>query len=44
MLNTVKKLVRSVLKSHVRRTVISGEVAEEELKEIFKFLEKEGKN
>lgn len=44
MLNTVKKLVRSVLKSHVRRTVVSGEVAEEELKEIFKFLEKEGKN
>jgi uncharacterized protein YuzB (UPF0349 family) len=33
-----------VLKSHVRRTVVSGEVAEEELKEIFKFLEKEGKN
>ena len=44
MLNTVKKLVRSVLKSHVRQTVVSGEVAEEELKEIFKFFEKEGKN
>ncbi len=44
MLNTVKKLVRSVLKNHVRQTVVSGEVAEEELKEIFKFLEKEGKN
>ena len=44
MLNTVKKLFRSVLKNHVRQTVISGDVAEEELKEIFKFLEKEGKN
>ncbi|MFC1634807.1 RNA polymerase sigma factor [Planctomycetota bacterium] len=44
MLNTVKKLFRSVLKNHVRQTVISGVVAEEELKEIFKFLEKEGKN
>ncbi|MBN2314436.1 MAG: sigma-70 family RNA polymerase sigma factor [Sedimentisphaerales bacterium] len=44
MLNTVKKLIRSVLKSHVRQTVVSGALAEEELKEIFKFLEKEGKN
>lgn len=43
MLNTVKKLVRSVLKNHVRQTVVSGEVVEEELKEIFKFLGKEGK-
>jgi len=43
MLNTVKKLVRSVLKNHVRQTVVSGEVAEDELKEIFKSLEKEGK-
>jgi RNA polymerase sigma-70 factor (ECF subfamily) len=43
MLNTVKKLFRSVLRNHVRQTVISGVVAEEELKEIFKFLEKEGK-
>jgi len=44
MLNTVKKLVRSLLKSHVRQTVLSGEAAEEELKEILKFLEKKGKN
>jgi len=44
MLNTVKKLVRSVLRSHVRQTVISGEAAEEELKEILKFFEKDGKN
>jgi hypothetical protein len=43
MLNTVKKLVRSVLKNHIRQTVVSGEVVDEELKEIFKFLEKEGK-
>ena len=43
MLNTVKKLVRSVLKNHVRQTVVSGEAVDEELKEIFKFLEKEGK-
>jgi len=44
MLNTVKKLFRSVLKNHVHQTVISGVVAEEELKEIFKFIEKDGKN
>ena len=44
MLNTVKKLVRSTLKSHIRQTVISGDVAEEELKEIFKFFEKKGQN
>jgi len=44
MLNTVKKLLRSVLKNHVRQTVISGVAAEEELKEVFKFFEKEGKN
>jgi len=42
MLNTVKKLVRSVLRRHVLQTVISGEMAEEELQEIFKFFEKEG--
>ncbi|UCC98474.1 MAG: sigma-70 family RNA polymerase sigma factor [Phycisphaerales bacterium] len=44
MLNTAKRLVRSVLKSHVRQTVVSGEAAEEELKEILKLFEKEGKN
>jgi DNA-directed RNA polymerase specialized sigma24 family protein len=44
MLNTVKKLIRSVLKSYVRQTVVSKEVGEEELKEVFRFfLEKEGK-
>jgi DNA-directed RNA polymerase specialized sigma24 family protein len=44
MLNTVKKLVRNTLKSYIRQTVISGDVAEEELKEIFKFFEKKGQN
>lgn len=43
MLNTVKKLVRSVLKIYVRQTVDSGKAAEEELNEIVKFFEKEGK-
>jgi DNA-directed RNA polymerase specialized sigma24 family protein len=44
MLNTVKKLVRSTLKSHIRQTVISGNIAEEELKEIFKYFETKGQN
>ena len=44
MLNTVKKLVRSVLESHVRQTVVSGEAVEGELREISKFLERKGKN
>jgi DNA-directed RNA polymerase specialized sigma24 family protein len=43
MLNTVKKLVRSVLGNFVRQTVTSSEAAEEELREISKFLEKGGK-
>ena len=40
MLGTVKRQFQSVLKKHVRQTVISGEVAEEELREMFKFFEK----
>jgi RNA polymerase sigma-70 factor (ECF subfamily) len=40
MLKTVKRLFRSVLEKHVRYTVLSGEAVEEELREIFKFLEK----
>jgi DNA-directed RNA polymerase specialized sigma24 family protein len=40
MLKTVKRLFRNVLEKHVRQTVLTGEAAEEELKEIFKFLEK----
>ena len=44
MLKTVKRLFRSVLKKHVRQTVISGEAVEEELREIFRFLGKERTN
>ncbi len=44
ILKTVKRLFRSVLEKHVRQTVVSGEAVEEELKEIFKFLEKERTN
>ena len=41
MLKTVKRLFRSVLEKHVRQTVASGAAVEEELREIFRFLEKE---
>lgn len=44
MLKTVKRLFRSVLEKHIRQTVLSGEAIEEELREIFKFLEKERTN
>jgi hypothetical protein len=40
MLGTVKRRFQTVLTEHVRQTVISGEVAEEELKEMFTFLKK----
>jgi len=40
MLGTVKRQFQSVLKKHIRQTVISGEAAEEELGEMFKFFEK----
>jgi RNA polymerase sigma-70 factor (ECF subfamily) len=40
MLKTVKRLFRSVLDKHVRQTVLTGEAVEEELRDIFKFLEK----
>jgi DNA-directed RNA polymerase specialized sigma24 family protein len=40
MLGTVKRQFQSVLKKHVRQTVLSGETAEEELREMFKFFEK----
>jgi len=43
MLNTAKKLVRRVLQEHVRQTVVSSEAQEEELKEISRFWEREGK-
>ena len=39
MLTTVKRCFQSMLRERVRQTVLSGEAAEEELKEIFKFLE-----
>jgi RNA polymerase sigma factor (sigma-70 family) len=39
MFKTVKRLFQSVLKKHVRQTVSSGEIAEDEMREIFKFME-----
>ncbi|TKJ37845.1 MAG: hypothetical protein CEE38_07205 [Planctomycetes bacterium B3_Pla] len=41
MLKTVKRLFKSVLHKHVRQTVTSGEAVDAELREVFKFLEKE---
>lgn len=41
MLGTVKRQFQSILTKHVRQTVLSGDVAEAELGEMFKFLEKE---
>ena len=38
MLGTVKRRFQTVLKAHVRQTVLSGEMAEEELRDLFKFL------
>jgi DNA-directed RNA polymerase specialized sigma24 family protein len=35
MLGTVKRRFQTVLKAHIRQTVMSGEVAEEELREMF---------
>lgn len=40
MLKTVKRLFQSTLRKHVRQTVASGEIVEEELQEIFEFFEK----
>jgi DNA-directed RNA polymerase specialized sigma24 family protein len=40
MLGTVKRQFRTILDKHVRQTVVSGEAAEEELSEIFEFLER----
>jgi hypothetical protein len=39
MLKTAKRLFRSILEKHVQQTVVCGEAAEEELQEIFGFLE-----
>ncbi len=40
MLGTVKRQFQNLLTKHVRQTVLSGEAAEEELGEMFRFLEK----
>jgi len=40
MLGTAKRQFQSVLKKHILQTVVSGEAAEEELREMFKFFEK----
>ena len=40
MLGTVKRQFQKILTKHVHQTVLSGDVAEEEMKEMFKFLEK----
>ena len=40
MLGTVKRQFQKILTKHVRQTVLSGDVAEDELQEMFKFLEK----
>jgi RNA polymerase sigma-70 factor (ECF subfamily) len=41
MLTTVKRCFQRMLRERVRQTVLSGEAAEEELREIFRFLEPE---
>ena len=40
ILGTVKRQFQNVLTKHVRQTVMSGDVAEAELQEMFKFLKK----
>ena len=40
MLKTVKRLFQSTMRKHVRQTVASDEIIEEELREIFEFLGK----
>jgi RNA polymerase sigma-70 factor (ECF subfamily) len=40
MLGTVKRQFQKILTKHVHQTVLSGDVAEEEMKEMFKFLKK----
>lgn len=41
MLETVKRRFQSVLRKQVRQTVMTGQVVEEELKEILKFFKKQ---
>ena len=40
MIGTVKRRFQTLLTEHIRQTVISGEVAEEELGEMFQFFKK----
>jgi RNA polymerase sigma-70 factor (ECF subfamily) len=40
MVKTVKRRFQSVLRSHVRQTLVSGELADEEMQEIFRFFQK----
>lgn len=42
MIETVKRRFQSILRKQVRQTVLSGQVVEEELKEILKFFKKQG--
>ena len=43
MLGTVKRQFQSMLTKQVRQTVLSGEAAEEELGDMFRFLKKESR-
>ncbi len=43
MLGTVKRQFQTILVKHVRQTVLSGEAAEEELGEMFRFLKKQSR-
>ncbi len=43
MLGTVKRQFQNILTRQVRQTVLSGEAAEEELGEMFRFLKKESR-
>jgi DNA-directed RNA polymerase specialized sigma24 family protein len=43
MLGTVKRQFQAILVKHIRQTVLSGEAAEEELGEMFRFLKKESR-
>jgi len=40
ILGTVKRKFQSILAKHVRLTVLSGDVAETEMREMFRFLKK----
>jgi RNA polymerase sigma-70 factor (ECF subfamily) len=43
MLGTVKRQFQSILTKQVRQTVLSGEAAEQEMAEMFRFLQKESR-